>query len=393
MAEHDKPSNRNRNLLMIAGVVVSVVVCVVMACLGVGTEDTSKAEAVVHDFNPTLPSAKVDEVTDDKFEAIKREQHRLDKEQNDELDGSSFSLLNGSTEQSQGARVNTEMAELSEKLKQQEEEQQRQLQAEREALETQRKKMDKAKMAMGTTSAGTGAGGKRSFNVEEQRQKYQDAAYKKLQDQYGKEIYPDRNVKPTAKKEEPENKENKPETAQPQVKKNTGKFFRMGTSDPDKGHDVRAVVHGTHKNLTANSQVKLRLLDPMEVNGVVIPKNSFVYGKVSFSGGRVQINIDNVNYQDNVLPFRGEIFDQDGSKGIYVPDNAISDATQQASGNTVSGAQTRVSTQRTGSLVQSGINGVNSGINAVKNAVQKKATENKVSISANYKVTIREKKN
>lgn len=389
MGTEEKANNKTRNLLMIAGVVFAVVICVIMACLGVGTEDNSKKEVVVRDFNATLPSAKVEEVTDDKFEAIKREQHRLEKEQN-ELEGSSFGLLNGETEQSQGVEVNTEMAELADKLKRQEDEQQQKLEAEKEALEAQRKKLESARGNVASVSTSRG-GGNRSFNLEEQRKKNQDVAYKKLQDQYGKELYPDRDVKPAEKKETPQKVEIAKTQNEVNQKKTNG-FNSIGSKKGSIGHDIRAVVHGTHKNLTSNSQVKLRLLDPMVINGITIPKNSFIYGKVGFSGGRVQISIDNVNYDDNVLPFKGEIFDQDGGKGIYVPDNAISDAAQQAEGNTISGTQTRVSTQRSGSLVQSGINAANSGINAMKNAVQKKASENKVSISANYKVTIREKR-
>lgn len=388
MGTEGKQNNKTRNLLMIAGVVFSVVICVIMANLGVGTTDSTDKEEVVNDFNPTLPSANVEEVTDDKFEAIKREQHRLEKEQNDELEGSSFGLLNSDTEQSQDEKANSEIAELSDRLKQQEEEQKQKLEAEKEALETQKKKLEIAKSGVASVSHSKSVD--RSFNLEEQRKKNQDAAYKRLQEQYGKGLYPDRDVKPAEKKEE-EKETAKVQNVENPKKKN--RFNTIGSKNGSIGHDIRAVVHGTHKNLTSNSQVKLRLLDPMVINGITIPRNSFIYGKVGFSGGRVQISIDNVNYEDNVLPFKGEIFDQDGSRGIYVPDNAISDATQQAEGSTVSGVQTRVSTQRSGSLVQSGINAANTGINAMKNAVQKKATENKVSISANYKVTIRERKN
>jgi conjugative transposon TraM protein len=151
------------------------------------------------------------------------------------------------------------------------------------------------------------------------------------------------------------------------------------------------VVHGAQKNLTTNSIVKLRLLDPLTINGVVVPKNSFVYGRVSFSDSRMQITVDNINYRDNVLPFRGQIYDKDGFRGIYVPDNAIADAGKEGKSSTVDDQNTDFSTRHAStSLVGVGVTAVNSLGRAAKKAISKSASKTRVNIAANYLITIRE---
>lgn len=366
--------------------VVFVVSIILFQSLGGGTPEQGVADTRKEFFNEELPSAQVEDISEDKLAVIQAEEERRKLAELDGSDNNSFGLLNGIKEQSKGLDINMPV-----NVPAQEEEKQidknvevEELIRERERIKSQIEKNQKLVGATGTSNGG----GSRSFDIDEVRKANKKRAVAAANKAYNVDIE-SQTVQPKQElKTEPAKKD--VAEAVPEKRKT---FNTLGASKGVIGHDIRAVVHGTHKNLTNNSQVKLRLLDPMVVDGVTIPRNAFVYGKVSFGGGRVQINIDNVNYQDNVLPFRGEIYDQDGSRGIYVPDNAISDATKEAGGNTVAGTQTGLTTQRTGSLVQSGINGMNSGINAMKNAVQKKATENKVSISANYKVTIREKKN
>lgn len=391
--EENKPSNKQRNILMIGGFAVAIVICIVCNFLGIGKGNTDGKDTIAQtDFNSTLPNAQVEEMTDDKLEAMKREQARQSME--DDGEGSnSFGLLDGSVDQSQRMRVNAQEEDLSEEINQQQEEAQRKLQEQRDALDAQRKKLASAK----STVAGPSSSNKkeqRRFDVGSIRQQNQDLAYKQLQAKYGKGMYPDKKTEP-AKKVESTPAPAATATATPTTTTATTKkkgFNTLGASKGASGHDIRAVVHGTHKNLTTNSIVKLRLLDPMTINGTTIPKNSFVYGKVSFGSGRVQISIDNVNYQDNVLPFKGAIYDQDGSQGIYVPDNAISDASKDAGSSSVNGTSTNASTRSSNIIRQNGVSVVNNAVSAVKNGISKKVSENKVSISANYRVTIREKK-
>lgn len=173
------------------------------------------------------------------------------------------------------------------------------------------------------------------------------------------------------------------EKVKAEVPKPVKGFYSLQGQKREKSQNIRAVVHGEHKDLRAGSVVKLRLLDEADLDGYHIPRNTFVYGTLSFSGNRAQITIENINMDNNIIPFKGVIYDKDGFQGIYVPDNKVSETAQQAGADMVSAVDVAVS----------GTSFLTSPVNAVGNAIQGVATasirEPKISISTNYQVTIK----
>ncbi|MBQ4033929.1 MAG: conjugative transposon protein TraM [Paludibacteraceae bacterium] len=385
----DQNLKRTRNIMMLGGVAVGLVSTVLFITLGGGNSVVESAEAA--GFNTELPTAKVEDVSGDKLEAMRHEQQREDQELFYQEEGSSFDLLNSASE-TEDEKSKKELEEASASFEKQMETQRQEMQAEIERMEEKKKQISDTKAAIHRGEAKKP--NNKRFDVDERREKNRKEAYRRLQEKYGKEIYPDldENGNPISNKPIGNKKEDgNSDVAPKKTKKNTG-FINAVEKNTSLGHDIRAVVHGEHRNLVKNSIVKLRLLDPIEANGVTIPKNTFVYGKVSFNEGRCMINVSNINYQDNVLAFKGDIYDRDGGLGINVPDNLTDEAVKDAQGNTVNSARTTATSSRTNGLTQTAISGVNSGVNAIKNAVTKKATQEKISISANYLVTIKEKK-
>lgn len=149
---------------------------------------------------------------------------------------------------------------------------------------------------------------------------------------------------------------------------------------------IRAVIHGEQKNITSSSQVVLRLLDPIEIDGVNIPRNTTIIGMASFHTNRVMINIENIAYNNNVYPFRGTIYDQDGFQGIYFPDNLVNDAKKEAGSETVSSAEVNLNGLR--GMVNTGVNAL---VNATKDVVSGSMRETKITLPANYKLIIKTK--
>lgn len=81
--------------------------------------------------------------------------------------------------------------------------------------------------------------------------------------------------------------------------------------DPPK---VLAEVDGSQV-VRANSRLQLRLLQEVELGTTKIPKNTLIYGIVSFRPNRTLLKIDNINH----IPVKLKAFDlQDGLEGIYV---------------------------------------------------------------------------
>lgn len=364
--------NKTRFRIICAGVIaLNAIAVVIFAALGGGEPAPGNDGVMAEGFNNSLPDANVESVSDSRIEAARREDERRKREEMLGTSGSTFNLLEVEN------KKEIERREDFDSL----------------AQETQQEtKGEIERQMMAVSNSGVSNVPDTNMTQREQerlaiREKRRAEAYSKVQEMYGKEIFPDKEEKADNKKVEPKNEPVAQKEETP-AKKKAG-FNSLNTKGPQvAGNSVKAVVHGTHKNLTVNSPVKLRLLEPLKIGDVTIPRNSFIYGKVAFAESRLLINIDNVSYQNSVLPFKGEVVDaEDGNRGIYVPDNGVDEAMKEsqagavsetpsinARGGSVSGIATRIA-ERTGG--------------AIKNAVVKSVGKNKVSISENYMVKIR----
>ena len=87
------------------------------------------------------------------------------------------------------------------------------------------------------------------------------------------------------------------------------------TSNTDK--EINVMVDGTQV-VKANSRLRMRLSQPARIGDKFIPKNTPVFGFVSFQPNRVLIEIENIHkHQTNLKAFDLE----DGSEGIYIENN------------------------------------------------------------------------
>jgi hypothetical protein len=95
------------------------------------------------------------------------------------------------------------------------------------------------------------------------------------------------------------------------------------TSNTDK--EINVMVDGTQV-VKANSRLRMRLSQPARIGDKLIPKNTPVFGFVSFQPNRVLIEIENINKHQTSL----KAFDlEDGSKGIYIENNFRAEVTTE----------------------------------------------------------------
>jgi conjugative transposon TraM protein len=99
---------------------------------------------------------------------------------------------------------------------------------------------------------------------------------------------------------------------------------------------VPAVIH-SDQVVEAGSTVKMRLLEDVQLEGRLIPRNSFLYGVCSLSGNRLTISTTSVQYQGSLLPISLKAFDVDGGEGLNVPGSMSRDALKQGAAGGVSG--------------------------------------------------------
>jgi conjugative transposon TraM protein len=96
---------------------------------------------------------------------------------------------------------------------------------------------------------------------------------------------------------------------------------------------IKAEIYETATVLDGN-RVKLRLLEDTRINGLEIPKNSFVYGICKINNERLHIQITQLPVKNNFLPVDLAIHDLDGLPGLYVPDNAARKVTKEVGSST-----------------------------------------------------------
>ena len=88
---------------------------------------------------------------------------------------------------------------------------------------------------------------------------------------------------------------------------------------------IMVVVDGDQV-VMANTRLRMRLIKAAKINGKLLPKNTPIFGFISFQPNRALIEIENINHH----PSKFKAFDlQDGSEGIYVENNFRAEATTE----------------------------------------------------------------
>ena len=86
-----------------------------------------------------------------------------------------------------------------------------------------------------------------------------------------------------------------------------------------------AVVDG-NQTVKTNSRLRMRLTQSAKINSKWIPKNTLVYGFISFQPNRTLVEVENIAHH----PVKLKAFDlQDGSEGIYVENSFRAEATNE----------------------------------------------------------------
>ncbi len=89
--------------------------------------------------------------------------------------------------------------------------------------------------------------------------------------------------------------------------------------------EIKVMVDGTQM-VKANSRLRMRLAQPARIGDKFIPKNTPVFGFVSFQPNRVLVEIENINKHPTSL----KAFDlEDGSEGIYIENNFRAEVTRE----------------------------------------------------------------
>ncbi|MGV3588018.1 MAG: conjugative transposon protein TraM [Adhaeribacter sp.] len=153
------------------------------------------------------------------------------------------------------------------------------------------------------------------------------------------------------------------------------------------GNTISAMIHND-QTLVNGSTVKMRLVNDINLQGTVIPKNSFIYGVASIGNERLKIAVENIRYGKDIVPVDLKVYDNDGMLGVYIPGSVERDAGKEALGSMASGGSYNV-TMATGVKEQLAMQAAQSGINGIKTLAGKKARQVNVHVKANYQVYLK----
>ena len=136
--------------------------------------------------------------------------------------------------------------------------------------------------------------------------------------------------------------------------------------------DVIHVVVNGDQVVKTFSRLEMRLTKPALINNERLPKNTYLYGFVSFKPNRTMIEITNINHQ----PVNLKAYDlQDGNEGIYVVNNFQTEASK--------------------ALVGDAVNEINipavPSVGVLKKVFQRSNKNVKVTITNNYKLILKPK--
>lgn len=146
---------------------------------------------------------------------------------------------------------------------------------------------------------------------------------------------------------------------------------------------IEAVIHET-QTLVNGSIVKLRLVNDIFINGVLIPKDNFLFGTASLNGERLNIKISSIRFHNSLFPIDLSVYDMDGIDGIYIPGAITRDVAKQSADRAT---QSFGLTTLDPSL---GAQAASAGIEAARSLVSKKVKLIKVTVKAGYRVLLKD---
>lgn len=158
---------------------------------------------------------------------------------------------------------------------------------------------------------------------------------------------------------------------------------------PDR-NTIKAALY--EQTLTNGQTVKFRLLEPIQIGGIVIPKNTEISGSSALRGERLNITVTAIQYRNNIYPAELTVYDTDGLPGILVPGSLEIDAVQEALANIGSNlGQSITITRNAGQQIASDL--TRGAIQAGTQYLNAKTRQVKIKLKADYQVFLLPKQN
>lgn len=174
------------------------------------------------------------------------------------------------------------------------------------------------------------------------------------------------------------------------TRRNSGFNTAVGNSYDMGRNTVEACIH-KDQTVIDGQRVMLRLMEPLQVGNLRIPRYSPIAGVAKINGDRMDIRITTIEFGGNILPTDMAVYDSDGLSGLFVPGSEeLNQAKETAAdiGQSM-GSGTTITQSVKDQIVGDAVKGV---IKGTANLFSKKARTVKVNLKENYRVLLIPKK-
>lgn len=175
----------------------------------------------------------------------------------------------------------------------------------------------------------------------------------------------------------------------------TSDYFNTLTQNEREPKLIKAIIDEDIKAVD-ESRVRLRLLDDIEINNLVVKNGAYLYATMSgFSSQRVKGNITSILVEDELVKVSLSLYDTDGLEGLYVPSSQFRETTKDVASGAM---QSNMNIDQSGadnSFAQWGMQAVTNAYQKTSNAISKAIKKNKVKLKYGtfvYLVNGKEKK-
>ena len=179
------------------------------------------------------------------------------------------------------------------------------------------------------------------------------------------------------------------------VKVTSDYFNTLCENEPEKKL-IKAIIDENVKAVDG-TRVRLRLLDDIEINEIVVPKGSYIYAIMSgFGSQRVKGSVKSILVDDELIKVSLSIYDTDGLEGLYVPGSAFRETSKDVASGAMSGNMNMGTTSNNNSLSQWGMQALTNAYQKTSNAIGKAIKKNSAKLKYGtfvYLVNGKEKKN
>ena len=157
----------------------------------------------------------------------------------------------------------------------------------------------------------------------------------------------------------------------------TSSYFNTWSEADAESHLIKAIIDEEIK-AKDGSRVRLRLLDAIEIDGIVLEKGSYLYATLSgFGSQRVQGKIESILADDELYKISLSIYDLDGMEGLYVPSSSFRETAKDIASSATQGDMMSNSTSKN-SVTQWANQALQNAYQQTSNAVSKAIKKNRV---------------